>query len=144
MNKAVVGSVVILAYVNLVPYVCRIWRGIEWVSQYLPDEGHRISGLIFFASFGSLPAIPLVSAFLLRKWIPVTLVVSIIVATALLVFWHHDYDLRSDAQAAIGLIFIPVYATLITAAVAGTIAVIEFMIRRNRKFTNNDGHTKQF
>ena len=141
MKKAIVGSVIIFAYVNLIPFVCRVWRGIEWVIQYLPDEGHRISGLIFFGSFASLPAIPLVSAFLLRKRIPVTFVVSIIVATALLFFWHHDYDLTSDAQAAIGLIFIPMYAAAITAIVAGLTGVIEHLIRRDRKVAHKGAHT---
>ena len=46
--------------------------------------------------------------------VPVTLFESIIAATALLVFWHHDHDLRSDAQAAIRLIFIPMYTAAIT------------------------------
>jgi len=103
MKKSVIGSVIILVYVNLVPYVSRIWRGVEWVAQYLPDEDHRLSGLLFFGGFASLPAISLMVAFLLRKRIPVTLSVSIIVATAMLAYWHYDYDLRSDAQAAIGL-----------------------------------------
>jgi len=58
MKKSVIGSVIILAYVNLVPYAGRIWRGVEWVAQYLPDEGHRLSGLLFFGGFASLPAIP--------------------------------------------------------------------------------------
>ena len=137
MKKDVAGSVVILAYVNLVPYVCRMWRGVEWVAQYLPDEGHRISGLVFFGCFASLPAIPLACAWLLRKRIPVTPVVSIILATALLVFWHHDYDLRSDAQAAVGLVVIPMYVAIITGVVAGFSGLIEFLIRRSRRFPTN-------
>jgi hypothetical protein len=63
MKKSVIGSVIILVYVNLVPYVSRIWRGVEWVAQYLPDEDHRLSGLLFFGGFASLPAIPLMVAF---------------------------------------------------------------------------------
>lgn len=141
MKKSVIGSVIILVYVNLVPYASRIWRGVEWVAQYLPDEDHRLSGLLFFGGFASLPAIPLMVAFLLRKRIPVTLSVSIIVATALLAYWHYDYDLRSDAQAAIGLIFIPMYAAAITAIVTGLFGVIEFLIRRNRRNANNDVHS---
>lgn len=141
MKKAVLGSAIIVVYTNVVPCFCRLWRGVEWVAQYLPDEGHRISGLIFFGGFASLPAIPLVSAFLLRKRIPVTLFVSIMVTTALLVYWHQDYDLRSDAQAAIGLIFIPMYAAAITAIVTGLFGVIEFLIRRNRRNANNDVHS---
>jgi hypothetical protein len=141
MKKGIIGSVIILVYVILLPYACRIWRGIEWVAQYLPDEGHRISGLLYFGGFASLPSIPLVLVFLLRRWIPITYVVSIIVSTSLLVFWHHDYDIALDAQAAIGLIFIPLYVTTITAVVSGLIAVIEFLIRRNRKVANNDVHS---
>lgn len=141
MKKAILGSLIALAYVNLVPYACRMWRGVEWVAHYLPDEGHRLSGLFYFSSFASLPAVPLVVVLLLRKRLPVTFAVSILVATSLLVFWHHNYDIASDAQAAIGLIFIPVYATLITAVVSGFTAVIEFLIRRNRKIANNDVHS---
>lgn len=133
MKKSVIGSVIVLAYVNLVPYICRMGRDVEWVAQYLPDEGHRLSGLFYFGSFAPLPAIPLVVVLLFRTRLPVTFAVSILVATTLLVFWHHNYDIASDAQAVIGLIFIPMYATLITAVVSGFTAVIEFLIRRNRK-----------
>ncbi|MEI7945353.1 MAG: hypothetical protein WCJ02_01590 [bacterium] len=134
MKKAIIGSVVILVYVNFIPYACRIWRGLDWVAQYLPDNKDQlISGLIFVGIFASLPAIPLAAVFLLRKWIPVTFVLSIIVATALLGFWHHNYDLASDAQAAIGLIFIPIIATMITSVVAGITGIIEFLVRRNRE-----------
>ena len=134
MKKAIIGSAVILLYVNLIPYACRIWRGLDWVAQYLPDNNdHLILGLIFLGVFASLPAIPLIAAFLLRKWIPVTFVLSIIVATVLLGFWHHNYDLASDAQAAIGLVIIPIMATMITSAVAGIIGTIEFFVRRKGK-----------
>jgi len=80
-------------------------------------------------------------AFLLRNLIPVTLVVSVIVATALLAYWHYDCDLRSDAQAAIGLVVIPMYAAMITGVVAGFTGLIEFLIRRNRRNVNNDVHS---
>ncbi len=134
MKKAIIGSGIILLYVNIIPYACRIWRGLDWVAQYLPDNNdHLILGLIFFGIFASLPAIPLIAAFLLRKWIPVTFVLLIVVTTALLGFWHHDYDLASDAQAAIGLVFIPIIATMITSVVAGIIGIIEFFVRRNGK-----------
>lgn len=138
MKKAIIGSVALVVYVNLVPYACRIWRGLDWVAQYLPDEGHLVSGLLFFGGFASLVAIPLVVSFLLRRWIPITFVVSIIVATALLSFWHHNYDLASDAQAAIGLIFIPMYAANITGVAAAITGVIEYLIRRKKKLPTTD------
>jgi hypothetical protein len=134
MKKAIIGSAVILLYVNFIPYACRIWRGLDWMAQYLPDnKDHLISGLIFIGIFASLPAIPLIAAFLLRKWIPVAFFLSIIVATALLGFWHHNYDLASDAQAAIGLVIIPIMATMITSVVVGIIGIIEFFVRRRKK-----------
>jgi hypothetical protein len=138
MKKTILGSFIILAYVNLVPYVCRLWRGLDWATQYLPfhDEGPSLLILLAFivlVAFASLPATPLIVAFLLRKWIPVSFVSSIIVATTLLGFWHHNYDLASDAQAALGLIFIPIYTTMITSVVAGIVGTIEFLVRRNRK-----------
>jgi hypothetical protein len=140
MKKAIIGSVGILVYVNLLPYACRIWRGLDWVAQYLPDEGHLVFGLLLFGGFASLPAIPLIVAFLLRKRIPITFVVSIIVATALLSFWHHNYDLASDAQAAIGLVFIPIFAAAITGGIAAITGVIEFLIGRNRNTANQASH----
>jgi hypothetical protein len=141
MKKAIIGSVALVAYVNLVPYACRIWRGLDWVAQYLPDEGYLISGFLFFGGFASLVAIPLVVTFLLRKWIPITFAVSIIVATVLLSFWHHNYDLASDAQAAIGLIFIPMYVAKITGVVAAIIGVIEFLIRKGRNLPTTASST---
>jgi hypothetical protein len=140
MKKAIIGSVALVVYVNIVPYACRIWRGLDWVAQYLPDQGKLVSGLLLFGGFASLAAIPLVVSFLLRKWIPITFVVSIIVATALLSFWHHDYDLASDAQAAIGLAFIPIFAAIITGVVAAIAGVLEFLIRRRKPVANQASH----
>jgi hypothetical protein len=91
--------------------------------------------------FASLVAVPLVVTFLIRKWIPITFVVSIIVATVLLSFWHHNYDLASDAQAAIGLIFIPMFAATITGVVAAVIGVIEFLIRKGRNLPTTASST---
>jgi len=134
MKKTIISSFIIVAYVNIVPYACRLWRGLDWVAQYLPDnKDHLILGLIFVGIFASLPAIPLIGVFLLRKWIPVTCVLSIICATTLLCLWHHNYDLASDAQAAIGLVFIPIFATVLTSVGAGIIGTIEFLLRRRKK-----------
>jgi hypothetical protein len=133
MKKTIIGSFIILAYVNIVPYACRLWRGLDWVAQYLPDNKDQlISCLLFVGIFASIPAIPLIGVFLLRKWIPVTCVLSIICATTLLCLWHHNYDLASDAQAAIGLMFIPIFATVLTSVGAGIIGTIEFLIRRRK------------
>jgi len=47
MKKAAIGSAVIVVYTDVFPYFCRLWRGAEWVAQYLPDEGHLLSGTLF-------------------------------------------------------------------------------------------------
>jgi len=93
------------------PFLCRIPRGGTWVAQYLPDEGHLISGMLFFGAFALVPAGLVFCAGLISKppfYLPV--VVSTLVALTMLGYWHHDNDLAADAQAAISLIFIPIYA----------------------------------
>jgi hypothetical protein len=136
MKKNIVGSAILLLYIILLPYACRLYRGMDWAAQYLPDEGHLVAGLLFFGGFASLPAIPLIAAFWLRKHVPVTFILSIVIATGFLAFWHHDYDLASDAQAAIGLIIIPLYASILTALVVAVIAVVELVVKKARKIAS--------
>ena len=127
LKKTIMTSAIILAYVNLLPYACRIWRGWDWVAQYLS------AAPLFFAVFASLPAIPLIVLLLFRKVIPVTFVVSIIVTTTLLVYWHHAYDLASDAQAGIGLLVMPICAAVIAGVVGVLGGGLECFIRRQGK-----------
>jgi len=122
-----------IAYVNLVPYLCRLPRGVGWATQYLPEEGKLALGLLFFGAFASLPAIPLIVAFGQRRRLPSTLPVCLATVTVLLIYWHHDYDLASDAQAALGLIFIPIYALGLTTAVGAGSAAVELLVRRLRR-----------
>ena len=137
IKKIIISSIFILVYVNLVPYVCRIWKGVDWATQYIPDKSHLVLGLLFFTCFASLPAVPLIVIFLFRKQIPITFIIAIIVTTALLSFWHHNYDLSSDAQAAIGLVFIPIAVVKFTVIIAGIIAVIELLLRKIITVINN-------
>ena len=108
------ASALILAYINLLPYLCRLHRGVDWAAQYLPDSDGSVPGLLFLHAFASLPAIPLILALWVGKRARWALAGSFLVATVLLVHWHHDYDLASDAQAAIGLLFIPMYTNALT------------------------------
>lgn len=141
MKTKIIGSVAILVYVNLFPYACRLWRGLDWVAQYVPftnDDPILISllSIIFFTAWASLPAVPLIAAFLLRKSIPITFILAKFVTITLLVYWHYDNDLMSGSTAAISLIVIPIFVTAITSTVAGVIGTIEFLIRRNRQAAN--------
>jgi hypothetical protein len=93
------------------PFLCRIPRGGKWVAQYLPDEGNLISGMLFLGAFAFFPVVLVFCAGLISKppfYLPV--VISTLVALTMLGYWHHDNDLAADAQAAISLIFIPIYA----------------------------------
>jgi len=130
MRKDLILSLGILAYVNILPYASRIGGGITSVAQYLPDKGHFIFGLFFMGFFASLPAIPLILGLSLRKRIPITFAVSVIMATLMLWFWHHDYDLVSDAQAAVGLVFIPIYVAVITIVILVILGLIEVGVRK--------------
>ena len=130
-----IGSASLIVYVNLVPYLCRLPRGVRWVKQYLPDEDHLVEGVVFFGMWASLPAIPLIVLFVQRKRLPVTLAIGVAAATALLVYWHHDYDMAADAQAAIGLIFIPIYVLGLTTAVGAISAAVEWFVRRSTRST---------
>lgn len=134
-----INAASLVVYVNLVPYVCRMPRGVRWVKQYLPDEGHLVDGLLFIVTWASLPAIPLIVAFVLRKRLPATYAVCVMGATALLVYWHHDYDMAADAQAALGLIFIPIYVLGLTTAIGAVSAAVELIIRRSRRSPTGAG-----
>jgi hypothetical protein len=94
-----------------IPFLSRMPRGGEWMTQYLPDEGHLIGGIFFFGAFAMIPAVAVFCAALLSKppfYLPV--VISTLIAIIMLGYWHHDNDLTADAQAAITLVFIPIYA----------------------------------
>ncbi len=128
--KKILTVTAFVLYTNLLPYICRLPRGVDWAAQYVPDEGCLLLGLLFFGAFASLPAVPLIIACSRRKHVPVAFSVSCIVTTGLLCYWHHDYDLASDAQAAIGLVFIPIYTAGIAAVVASAIGALEVTIKK--------------
>lgn len=132
MKKAVIGSLLILLYVNLVPFISRLWKGLDWVMQYIPEKENFFLGSILFGLAASVAAVPLILAFLVKKHIPVTFKLSILVFTLLLAYWHHNYDLASDPQAAIGLLFIPIYVTFAGTFFAAISAFIEFNYRKNK------------
>ncbi len=122
------------------PFLCRMPRGVTWVAQYLPDEGHLIGGMLFFGAFALVPAVIVFCAGLISKppfYLPV--VISTLVALTMLGYWHHDNDLAADAQAAISLIFIPICAGGF-ALIGGSIGLgIQAIFRAHSKKTEQDG-----
>ena len=109
-TRIVIGLVAALSCLAM-PLLCRMPGGSAWVGQYLPDEGHRIGGMLLFCAFAMIPAVLVFCAGLLSKppfHFPV--LISTLVALTMLGYWHHGLDLAADAQAAIALVFIPIYA----------------------------------
>ena len=116
------------------PFLSRLPRGSDWMAQYLPDEGHFILGSLFFGAFAMFPALVVFFAARFSQspfYFPV--VFGTLVAISMLWHWHHDNDLAADAQAAISLVFIPIYSAGL--AVVG--GIFGFGLQRAIRFLKN-------
>lgn len=103
MNAARV-SIVVLGV--LIPFLARLPRGVEWLKQYA-DGG--ADGILFISAFNAPVWLSLFAlTFVYRR--PTSLLVPCVLAFGFLAWAHFSMDLASDAQAAIGLVFIPVLA----------------------------------
>jgi len=151
MNKKTI-IYCLCAYTILLPYLCRLYRGFDWVLQYLPiglfnnlftELLFAILGMLFFGFFSALAAIPMILCIRYWKYVPVTFFISLATTTGLLVYFHQDYDLAADAQAAVGLIFIPLYTAAITTVFSGLFGLIEFGIRKRRRTNKSSDRTRQ-
>jgi hypothetical protein len=100
---------IIVAIVGIfLPYVVRIPRGAAWVEQYTDTS---VDGYLFFGAFNAIAWGSIVAlSFLFRR--PTPLLIPCVFGFGFLAWAHGTLDLASSAHAAIGLIFIPVYALL--------------------------------
>ena len=119
-----------LVYVNLLPYLSRLPYGIEWVKQYLPDPGMEIVGLLFFHAFYSIPAVILIASVYLSKRHAIPFITTFLVLSIVTVLLNHDYDLAADAQAAIGLLVIPMIEAFVAALALGVGLGIQYLVLR--------------
>ena len=92
----------------LLPYLARLPLGSAWVSQYTDIS---FVGILFFGVFnaiawGSILAI----SFLFHR--PSSLIFPCVFGFAFLAWAHYTLDLSADAQSAISLVIIPIYALL--------------------------------
>lgn len=106
-------AVAAVVFMNLLPYLSRITGGWAWVAQYWPDPGHEFFGLLFFHSFYSTAAIPVVIGIFVARASRLPWLLPLLVVAALTVWINHDYDLASDAQAAIGLMVFPLFTMMV-------------------------------
>lgn len=114
----------------LLPYLVRLPRGGAWVAQYTDVS---LGGLLFFSAFNAIAwgSIILLS-FRFRR--PGPLLLPWLAGFAFLGWAHHSLDLAADAQAAIALVFIPIYA-LLPIAIGGALGIVvdRLMMRHDKK-----------
>lgn len=103
----------------LLPYAARLLHGVEWLQQYT-DTG--LGGWLFFGAFNAIAwgAIVAVS-FMYRR--PASLVAPCLLGFGFLAWAHATLDLAADAQAAVALVFIPIYA-LVPIAIGGILGYL--------------------
>lgn len=92
----------------LFPYLARVPGGTAWVEQYT-DKGASaflLLGAFNAIAWGSMIAL----SFLFHR--PVSLLFPCCAGFAFLGWAHFNLDLAADAQAAVALVFIPVFALL--------------------------------
>jgi hypothetical protein len=120
------GVRVIIAITGiLLPYLVRIPRGSLWVAQYTNISAF---GYLFFGAFNAIAWGSVIAwSFLYRR--AFLLIFPAVFTFGFLGYMHYRLDLAADPQAAIGVIFIPIYS--IPFSVVG--GVIGYFIDRRLK-----------
>lgn len=112
---------IIVAVIGIAfPYLARFPRGMEWVAQYTN------TGLVGFLLLGAFNALAWGSiigvSFLYRRVI--AMLFPALFGFGFLGWAHYSLDLRTDAQAAISLVFIPILS--LAAILAGGVLGLVF------------------
>ncbi len=119
------------AYFIILPYLSRVGGGLDWVAQYLAPPDKLVFGLLFFGAFSAIPGVVLAALFTgSRRGSTLPLLVAFIVMTGLTIFSHYNYDLASDAQAAIWLVVAPFYVAAVGLIAFCVLAGGEWLWRR--------------
>ena len=110
--KQIAWSVGVLIWLNALPYLSRLHRGWDWVSGIIPDGSGFpfLLGLLFVHAMYSLPVIPFVKAMIKSQRPTLPWAIALGVVSAFIVFTFKDVDLCCDANAAIILVNIPLFA----------------------------------
>jgi hypothetical protein len=111
--RQIAWSVGVLVWLNALPYLSRLHKGGEWVAGILPDGSGFpfLLGLLFVHAIYSLPAIPFVRALIKSQRVTLPWAIALGVVSAFSIFTFKDVDLCCDANAAIILVNIPLFAT---------------------------------
>ena len=110
--KLIAWSVVVLIWLNALPYLSRLHQGRDWVAGILPDGSGFpfLFGLLFVHAIYSLPVIPFVRALIRSQRPTLPWAIALGVVSAFIIFAFRDVDLCCDANAAIILVNIPLFA----------------------------------
>lgn len=94
-----------------------LWHGGEWFVSYFPlyfpflmDFPMSLGAVIFFGAFNALPLLILYSIGVRTKYSVMAFWFAVAFAYGFMFIMHANLDLGADAQAALGLVFIPIYA----------------------------------
>lgn len=114
----------------LLPYIARLPGGTAWVSQY---SGNGVGAFILLGAFNAIAWGSMVAlSFLYHR--PASLLFPCVAGFAFLAWAHYNLDLAADAQAAVALVFIPVFA-LLPIAVGGVLGYFFDRYATRRKTT---------
>lgn len=102
------GRLIIIILGILLPYLARLPGGIDWLQQYTDIS---IWGWLFFGAFNAI-AWGTILAISFKYKQAFSLIAPCLLGFGFLAWAHYTVDLAADAQAAIALIFIPIYALL--------------------------------
>jgi hypothetical protein len=110
--KLIAWSVGVLIWLNALPYLSRLPQGRDWVAGILPDGSGIpfLLGLLFVHAMYSLPAIPLVRALIKSQKATLPWAIALGVVSAFIAYTFKDVDLCCDANAAVMLVNIPLFA----------------------------------
>jgi len=97
-------AIVLLAI--LLPYLARLPGGMAWLAQYTNAD---VRGWLFLQAFNAIAWGSILAISLLYRR-PVPLLVPALFGFSYLAWAHYSLDLAGDAQAAVGIVFIPIYA----------------------------------
>jgi hypothetical protein len=128
--------VAIVAIGITLPYLARLpgmaTKGADWLTSYFGSgwEAIAFSGCFNAINWGSI----LAASYRLRS--PAAVVLLSLVGFALPAYQHATLDLASDAQAAIGLLFVPIYSLPFVWLGWFTGSAIEKIQREERSVTN--------
>ena len=126
----------IVAYVSVLPLLARLPHGPATGGQYVDTRDGILSGtfllqLALLSVFSSLAAPPLVVAWARCETHPMSCVVSFVLTTFLLLFWHYSVNPRGR-NGELSLVITPIMTAVITSVVMLIVGLVE-EFRRNKQ-----------